>query len=316
MHKVIVILPKRLGDTLFCTSAIRFLHKNNPSLEIGAIACSTLSAELLKNNPAIKQIFLAEEVNIEKIKREYSEVLKIHLDTDVSAWIEKLQLPVINLTTEREPNEHIAAYYLRALSKRLNLPIKEEDKTYFIYPSPEDVQVIEKLFESHELNKEALLIGLHLGCHSIAKRKWLPWPFRSPLNHEKVWPIKKFIELANLLNQYNSKITFILTGSKTENILAEQFINKIPNSVNLVGKTSVHQLKLLCDKVKLYISSDTGPLHVACASQCMVIALVQNKLIHFGTGPFPINNKNYLLSEENLSDLLVEDVYKKVITVL
>lgn len=316
MHKVIVILPKRLGDTLFCTPAIHFLHKHSPNIEIGLITCSPLSAQLLKNNPAIEQVYLAENVNIEEIKRKYNEVLKIHQDTDVSAWIEKLQLPVISLPEEREPDEHIAAYYLRALSKMINQPIQEEDKTYFIFPSREDEQALEGLLEGNAVNKESLLIGLHLGCHSIAKRKWLPWPFRSSLAHEKVWPIEKFIKLAKYLNQYNPKIKFVLTGSKTENILAEQFMKKIPNSVNLVGKTSVHQLKLLCDKLMLYISSDTGPLHVACASQCKVIALVQKKLIHFGTGPFPINNKNQLLSEENLDNLSAELVYQQAINML
>lgn len=58
-------------------------------------------------------------------------------------------------------------------------------------------------------------------------------------------------------------IEVTLVGSKLEVKDAQYIANHIPKVVNLVGQTSLSELKNILNGVDLYIGNDSGPTHIA-----------------------------------------------------
>jgi lipopolysaccharide heptosyltransferase II len=111
------------------------------------------------------------------------------------------------------------------------------------------------------------------------------------------WPAKNFAKLADALAFHGYRIIF--TGADEEKPIIKKIILASQQShTNLVGKTSLSQLLELFKQVKLVISLDTGPLHLAASTDTPVLGLYgantpikwgpygrQHKAIYHG--PFP-----------------------------
>jgi len=88
------------------------------------------------------------------------------------------------------------------------------------------------------------------------------------------WPVNRFARLIDLLTNEGYKIA--ITGGSSEIEICKKVFDLIKNKknvINLAGKTNLKQLFALYDNVKLAISNDTGPMHIAAAQKCMVIGL-------------------------------------------
>ncbi len=89
----------------------------------------------------------------------------------------------------------------------------------------------------------------------------------------KEWPVSYFIELANELIQRGKYI--VLAGGPAELPKGEEISSALPKDkvLNLVGKTNLRELAALMGSATLCIGGDTGPVHIAAAMGCRIIAL-------------------------------------------
>ncbi len=115
-----------------------------------------------------------------------------------------------------------------------------------------------------------LVVGLQLGASAEDKR----------------WPASSFARLAErLVETFGAKI--ILTGSGAEKSLGDEF-ESIANikPLNFIGKTNLIELAGLLKRCNLFISNDTGPLHIATAVGATTIN-ISLASVHFReTGPY------------------------------
>ena len=82
-----------------------------------------------------------------------------------------------------------------------------------------------------------------------------------------------------------------------------------PNIVDFIDKTSVPQLHALMKYLKLFISPDTGVMHVVCSANIPLIALFGHTNIK-RTGPYPATLKDLtILQEKSMEDISVEKVF-------
>lgn len=89
----------------------------------------------------------------------------------------------------------------------------------------------------------------------------------------KRWPAAYYSQLADLL-QEQTKAQVAITGSSEDQPLAEKIrqpLNRKP--VSLCGKTSLPALINIIRKASLFITNDTGPMHIANALKIPVVAL-------------------------------------------
>jgi ADP-heptose:LPS heptosyltransferase len=92
-------------------------------------------------------------------------------------------------------------------------------------------------------------IGIHAGARPPARR----------------WPSEYFAVVADeLARRFDAQI--LLTGGPTEEVTVQTVANQMKTKpLNLTGQTSLGGLAALISKLDLFISNDTGPVHVACA---------------------------------------------------
>lgn len=105
----------------------------------------------------------------------------------------------------------------------------------------------------------------------------------------KQWPAYKFLQLIEKLHErFNVKIALI--GDKNDFTVAEEIVKGTNLLVaNLTGKTSLVQLASILNQCKVFITNDSGPMHLAYALGKPVVALfgpTDPKL----TGPWGVQN--------------------------
>ena len=89
----------------------------------------------------------------------------------------------------------------------------------------------------------------------------------------KLWPLDNFAEvITSGQDQFEGSI--VLTGSSSEVGLGKALQKTVKAEViNLIGKTTVMQLGALIERCDLYLTCDSGPMHIAAAVGTPTVAL-------------------------------------------
>ncbi|MEC4684763.1 MAG: glycosyltransferase family 9 protein [Nitrospirota bacterium] len=135
---------------------------------------------------------------------------------------------------------------------------------------PDAEQRADSILTERGVNRGDILVGLQLGASAEDKR----------------WPVARFAELADrLVKVFGLKI--LLTGSVKEVHYGKEFEAVAGTKpLNLIGRTDLGDLVALLKRCNLFISNDTGPLHIATAvgTRTINISLAS---VHFReTGPY------------------------------
>ena len=189
----------------------------------------------------------------------------------------------------------------------LNLKIYSKD--LFIHISEEDRKYVDILLKN-KLQRDDILIGMHVGSKEGMR----------------IWPTENFAALVGKLLTYK-KIKIVLIGTGIEMDLIRNFDQfKHPNIINLIRKTTIPQTTALIRKCKLFITTDSGPMHMAVAAGTKVIAIYLGPHIK-RTAPFgtrhmvfltnmaTINedkNKNHIYVDEVTPDMVFNEIKKSL----
>ena len=136
-------------------------------------------------------------------------------------------------------------------SKDLSLPIIKACKT--------EKDFVDQLFYDYRIgNTKKIIINVNVGDICIERR----------------WPKEYFLSLLNSLSKY-TELSFIFIGAKEDTAYVQSVIeclDKNERVVNLAGKTNLGQLVRLFEASDLFITSDSGPLHLAELTDIKTIA--------------------------------------------
>lgn len=88
----------------------------------------------------------------------------------------------------------------------------------------------------------------------------------------KCWLEERFRETAELLvSEMNAHLLFF--GDKNAYDKNNRIAFGLKNTYNLAGKTSLRELMCITQKCDLFLTNDSGPMHIACAIGTPVVAL-------------------------------------------
>ena len=308
--KILLSTAERLGDALFCTPAIHLLKKHLPNVQLDVIAYGAAAADIYANNPDIHHIHrCSPNKQVQKLAANYP--LVITLFHEFLQFLEPVPTQSVSVA-QPDLQIHRAEQIISFAKDLLQCELSEDDRKYQIYPNNEDHLKIESLFSQFHLDiKRDILIGSPLGCHRIGKRHWKIWSKTRHI-HRKVWSIENYAALANRLTANNPRIRFIITGAESEKFLADTFLKLAPQTINLIGKTTTREMAALFDHLNLYVTHDTGSLHIACARKTPLIALFGPTPVTF-TGPYPSSVPHTLLQKKLISEITVDEVYRSIL---
>jgi ADP-heptose:LPS heptosyltransferase len=86
------------------------------------------------------------------------------------------------------------------------------------------------------------------------------------------WPIESFKILIQRLREKINFVKFIITGSRDERVLTRGLEH--PDTLILTGKLSPIELSAVIRHTKLFISNDTGPMHIAAILGVPLVAIM------------------------------------------
>lgn len=109
-------------------------------------------------------------------------------------------------------------------------------------------------------------------------RRTIPHPKVAVLNPgatwaSKVWEADRFAGTARYLRDRYGYRSVVVWGTFDERLMAEQIVNESAGAATLAPDTDLHHLSALIETADLFISGDTGPLHIAVAVGTNTIGL-------------------------------------------
>lgn len=297
MNKRILIFNVNwLGDTLFSTATIRNIRFNFPD---SFIACAIPSRcyPVLKDNPHLDEIIIYDEKDRHRnilAKLRFVEFLKgkkfdiaflLHRSFTRALICRLADIPerVGYYTRKRgflltkkivPPNRdalHRIDYYLNIIEKA-GLRVKDRYLDFFI--SDGDQKFVDEFLVKQGIDKKDFLVGINPAGN---------WPL-------KRWPKEYWAILADkLINEYNARM--VITGSQNDLAVASGIKDLMRGSpIIACGILNLKQLAALCKRLDLFISADTGPLHIANAVGARRIIAIFGPTNSSVTGPYPLHN--------------------------
>jgi ADP-heptose:LPS heptosyltransferase len=160
-----------------------------------------------------------------------------------------------------------------------------------------DIKSAEEFIAETGLKPGELLIGLHVGAGKIQNR----------------WSLEKFVLLIDKLKE-DYPARFFLTGSNADKNEVDYVLTKSAVKMSLFLNRKIPEVAALISKTSLFISNDTGIMHVAGATETPQVSI-------FGpTNPFnwaPIGkNKLFIRKSELIDDVSVQDVFELCVILL
>jgi lipopolysaccharide heptosyltransferase II len=98
----------------------------------------------------------------------------------------------------------------------------------------------------------------------------------SELRIERRWDADRFIELTGMLLENFPEYSILFIGSSSEAHYVDTIVEKIPDTMkvhSLAGKTNIKSLIGIIKNARLFITNDSGPMHIGFSLGAPVLAL-------------------------------------------
>jgi ADP-heptose:LPS heptosyltransferase len=307
-EKILILTSSSTGNNVFCTPAIRLLRKHRPQAIIDVVALNKLSAEVFENNPDIEQVYVTQNSRVfDDLAKNYTKIFVFNKNSLKKLDNIKTAFTLVPASTEAI---HHAEHLLRFAAEQLNVEVADEDRHYVI----ETQQTAESLLAKYELTKDAVLINIHLGCGTTLLHGW-KFFYSRRADDKKLWSIDAYIALGNALQARIPHLRIVITGTNNETFLAKKFEKNVPNTINLVGKTTVSDLSALMKRADLFIAHDCGVFHIAAASNVPIVGLY-GPTSPIATGPFPVKPQHKVIKKDEMTDISVDEVVASALDLL
>lgn len=278
--KILVVRTDRIGDVVLTTPVLKALRDNYPQSHI-AMMVAPESRELLEENPYSDEVIVYDKskghqgflgfwrfvLELKKKKFDLAIVLHTKKRTNIITFLADIPKRVgyrdkkfgFLLTDKIKDTrslglKHEVEYCLDIL-KYMGMEVKG---AFPYVPLKKDALAwAENFLQEAGIKKEERLACIHPGASCVSKR----------------WLKERFIVLANrLLENYALKVILVASGADV--MIADEIAKNTRYPViNAAGKTSLPQLAALLKRCSIFISNDSGPVHIASSVGTPVISL-------------------------------------------
>ncbi len=296
VKRILIFNVNWLGDVLFSTAAIRNIRRNYPDSYLACIIPSRCYS-ILKGNPYLDEIIIFDEKDRHKgmlaklnfvsllkarkfdtvflLHRSFSRALICRLAgiANIIGHVTKKRAFLLTkkIIPPAKDSLHRIDYYLDIIEKA---GLRIEDRYPDFFFTPEDEDVVDRFLNKNSVSRDDFTVAINPGGN------WTP----------KRWPKDYWAQLADkLISSIHAKV--IITGSSSDLTLANQIKELMKEDpVIACGAFNIKQLGALANKVSLFITADTGPLHIACAVGSKKIIAIFGPTAKEVTGPYPSDN--------------------------
>jgi len=294
--RILIFNVNWLGDVLFSTATIRNVRRNYPDSYI-ACAIPSRCYPILKGNPYLDEVIIFDEKDRHKgmlaklnfisllkskkfdtaflLHRSFSRALicrlagiqqRIGHNTKKRSFLltQKISMP-------KRDSLHRIDFYLNVVEKA---GLRVEDRYLDFIFTPEEEEYVDDFLKRNGVGKDDFLVALNPGGN------WMP----------KRWPKDYWAKLADsLIDEVKARV--IITGSISDLPLANQIKEKMKEKPLIgCGVFNIKHLAALAKRASLFVTADTGPMHIANAVGAKKIIGIFGPTAREITGPYPDTN--------------------------
>ena len=280
--KILIVLTGGVGNALMFTPALEILIKKySPNNNEYFLLTSKLGADkILKESGYFKEIFIYNHNSkfsflILFLKILFFKRFDVYISSMGLAQFKSGFLAIASKARLRCAESNYNFFFTHCVKPNWQLhevernfeivnqltKIKKEEEALQLkfYFNDRHLQETQKILNNLKMDlTDKMLIGMHIGSNDFLDAKR--------------WKIDNFKKLiSKILDEYKNSVV-ILFGGKNEIEYSLQ-IEKQARIINLVGKTSLPAAGLLIKRCKVFISNDSGLMHLAVAAGIRIIAL-------------------------------------------
>jgi heptosyltransferase-2 len=285
VKKILVVNFGGIGDVLLSTPALRALKKTYPRAKLNLLVARRVES-LARTLTYVDRVFGLEVTHpwiyggynlltLLSLRKENID-LAVNMRTIVSLKSAlKLYLVLALIRPEIKagrntagrgiffdlviPEEDIGSRceldYNIALAEALGAQVTDRSIDFSV--KQESREALKKLLLQAGIKDSDIIVGIHPGGRPSRR-----------------WPADNFILLMQKIRR-QTDCFFVITGASDERSLADKIIKQSQvAAINLAGKLDIETLGALLMRCNLYISNDTGPMHIAAMLKTPLVAIL------------------------------------------
>ena len=270
--KILLIRLSSLGDIVLTTPVIRAVRANFPHAHI-AMLVAKQSAEILRENPHLNEIITFDRLAKDKDTGEMWRVVrllrerKFTLALDLQRKFRTEILMYLSGATERvgkgrlctvrvaeKGNKHATAHYFDLLHA-VGIPAADQTLELFLAESERSDAV--QRFKTAGTVDGRLKVGLFPGA-GWKLREWMP---------------ERFAAIGDkLVVHFNADV--LIFGGPHESELVQTVANLMEmRAIPFAGNLQIRQLAACIEQCDLFLTNDTGPMHIAAGVGTRTVSL-------------------------------------------
>ncbi|MCG3661451.1 glycosyltransferase family 9 protein [Aliarcobacter butzleri] len=254
IKEIFIEIPSWLGDAIMATPAIENLIKTYPDAQITLLG-SFVSTQAFQGYPNIKRVIIDDTKksgnrykNLISLAKNIGRVdLAISFRRSISS-----KFMMFFIKAKKKFN------YRRLTKKEIHLCIRYNDFVNKVLNLKNEVGDLKLYFKPFNYGKPTL--GINPGATYGSAKRWYPEEF------------------AKIAIEMSKKYDIVIFGGPAETNIAKDIENElvsngITNYQNLAGKTTIPELIEKIAGLDLFITNDSGPMHIAAAYKVKTIAI-------------------------------------------
>lgn len=188
---------------------------------------------------------------------------------------------------------HLIDRYLDVL---IPLGVKHADRLPRLKTRASDDVMIEKILQHAKADVGIPLVGLFPGAGHPSRR----------------WPLERFAELADFLAR-NDEVRVLVFLGPEERALVQDIRRGFPPATLVLEKLTIPQVAAAQARLAVFVSNDTGPMHIASAVGTPVVLLLDKRAPQ---SYLPQGDRHQIIYRSAIDEVMVEEVYTAARTVL
>ena len=252
--KIFIEIPSWLGDAIMATPAIQNIIKTYPDAQIILLG-SFVSTQAFQGYPNIKRVIVDDT---KKSGNRYKNLIVL------AKSIGKVDLAI---SFRRSSSSKFMMFFIKAkkkfnyrrlTKKEIHLCIRYNDFVNKVLNLKNEVGDLKLYFKPFNYGKPTL--GINPGATYGSAKRWYPEEF------------------AKIAIEMSKKYDIVIFGGPAETNIAKDIENElvskgITNYQNLAGKTTIPELIEKIAGLDLFITNDSGPMHIAAAYKVKTVAI-------------------------------------------
>ena len=294
-EKVLILQTSFLGDTVLTLPLISEIRRRFPVKQLTVI-CLPVARELLQNHPTIDEIIVDEKKGADRgiagLRRQaarlegkrFTIVLSPHKSLRSALMLSLARIPwrvgfrqsrgwfFFHQRINRDPARHDVERNL-SLLEPFGVKLEDCKRELELPVVPEIQRQVAGKFRALGIDDHRPIVGINAGS---------VWPTK------RWWP-NGFASLIQLLKQRVDCQIVLFGGSDDRSVVSEVETRSGCSVINLVGNVTLRELPAAISRCDVFVTNDSGPMHVAVARKVPTVALFCATTPDLGFYPYTAN---------------------------